>query len=201
MGNKMFRLVILVVPLFLIIMGVIISNDLKNNSPEAVLGRQSAQMEQKVEEFNARGLDVMFFGMNPNGPSNLHARAIYSLADEALYSGTATGGRMIVMNDMKGNLIVTGDDFAKISDLVDNEGFFFVYLGDSKYGLMQQAGLIDNEPAEGTMSLLMHGNMSAPGFADENLTMPYLLQQELPEDELPVYNMILEMLSKQIYWN
>ena len=162
---------------------------------------QYKYVEDYAEKLNNRNVDIIFYQHDPNGPSNLKARRINALNDQGLnlepFQNCSC--HVLVLYDLDGSLNLSTNDIQYIYDLYNHKGFRIVYLGTSKYPLLQEYGLISSLPKEGTKSYITWSHYSFPGFADDPVSMP--ITSGLTDEEVIVYTMVMEFAQKDLYWN
>ncbi|MBO4689102.1 MAG: hypothetical protein J5636_11400 [Clostridiales bacterium] len=173
---------------------------------EENMERGFEKMDEYTAEFNDRKFDVMFYRVDPEtvAPRNLVARRIDNMED-AKVSGSGFAGRMIVLCDQGSGQFIEPEEFTVLKELLEMNNVYFVYIGELKYGMLKDAGIIDNIPKEGTMSYLVYHSMTKRGgaanIADENLLIPVSIRHQITPEQLAVYSFITEMAERELYWN
>ena len=173
---------------------------------EENMERGFEKMDEYTAAFNDKKFDVMFYRVDPEtvAPRNLVARRIDNMED-ARYSGNGFAGRMIVLCDTGTGQFIEPSEFQVLKEILEQNNVYFVYIGDLKYGMLKDAGIIDNLPKEGTMSYLRYHSMTrggaAPNIAAENSLIPLSIRRQITSDQLAVYSFITEMATRELYWN
>ncbi|MBR5347785.1 MAG: hypothetical protein IK125_00940 [Lachnospiraceae bacterium] len=175
----------------------------KDNEKE-IRENQYKRVAEYTEQFNAKNLDVMFYGMAPNGPENLNCRYVNTI-QEALDSwGGNSTARMLIICDQNTSCFVQPEEFEALKERIMQGNFYLVYFGTAKYQMMIDAGLITGIGKKDKKSIIFwykNGGMHiGDGFVDDTSLLPFYVQQDLAPEQVPVYNMIFEMVSKQLYW-
>ncbi|MBO4473565.1 MAG: hypothetical protein J5750_01490 [Clostridiales bacterium] len=174
--------------------------------PEKDQEKAEEYVAKYVEDFNAKKLDVMFYRVDPStvAPESLKARRIDNMV-EAESAKMGSAGRMIVICDLGNGTFMEDDEFAVVKKLLEQKNVYFIYLGNYKYGVLKEAGIIDNSPSEDTMSYLVYHSSTKRGeqknIAKESLLLPINLRSSLSETQNAVYSFILEMSTRELYWN
>ena len=169
---------------------------------------REAQMQKVMEytdQFNSHNLDVMFLGMAPNGPENLVARQIRSVQEALDSNMPGKSGKMLIICDQNTSVILQPEEFKQLEEALKKGNFYLVYFGTAKYQMMIDAGLLTEygrEDKESVIFFYKNGGMFIEGgFADDRKDVPfYSLRQSLTPQEKPVYTMIYEMATHEIYW-
>lgn len=165
------------------------------------------RMQDAVEVINSMDIDMMVFGrdMQGEGMKNLTYRRIYDFTVEALDIGNYPEfyTRMIVINDVTEELFISDEQWAEIKRLVYEDDFYLVVLGPGKFEQMKEAGIIPDLPSSSAKSTIVWkgGAASMPGFADNPELVPYYVEKDLSEEDVPAYTMIMELSTKQIFWS
>ena len=204
MGSRrwsMYALMSLVVLAFMLICFVKIFGSDKDD--EKIRQNQMKMVESAAETINSRNLDVMYIGADLGAPSNFRARKVYNFNEESLETVDSPAGHvghMIIINDPKGDLFISDDQWATLSELRANYGYYIVYFGNAKFEKMKEVGLISSIPSSTVKSMIIWGNSSAPGFADDTALIPSKVLRSLSAEQVPVYAMIMELSTYERYW-
>ena len=191
---------IVLVPLLIFLLSYKIGIDNVSFIPESPEA-QRKYVEDYMEKLNERNIDIIFYQHDPNGPSNLKARRINALNDQGLnldlYQNCSR--HVLVLYDLDGSLNLSTNDIQYIYELYSHKEFRIVYLGTSKYSLLQEYGFISSIPEAGTKSYITWTNYSYAGFADDPISMP--ITSGLTDEEVTVYTMLMEFAQKDLFWN
>ncbi len=207
MGMRRVSVIMLITLIFIAATVTIVAKLLTDDrTPEEIRQQNIEYVEKYVSDFNAKNLDVMFYGMDPAevAPPTLKARQIDNIED-AQYSGSGFSGRMLVVCDQRSNLIIQPEQMKLINQMIDGGNFYFVYLGDIKLDMLKEAGIVSGQTPAGMKSVLEYKSSTRRGganaIADECLLLPIAIRTGgLSDDELPVYSFIVEMATKELYW-
>ena len=158
-----------------------------------------------TDQFNSHNLDVMFLGMAPNGPENLVARQIRSVQEAIDSNMPGKSGKMLIICDQNTSVILQPEEFKQLAEALKQGNFYLVYFGTAKYQMMIDAGILTEYGREDKKSLLVFykngGKFLEGGFADDTKPVPFsLLREALTPEQKPVYTMIYQMATTQLYW-
>lgn len=159
---------------------------------------------QKVNDHN---YDIMFYMTMPNGPDNLQARTVYSLDPQVLSTpGVNYNGHLLILNDISGTLFLSESDLDAIHVLLTDYGCRVIYLGTNQFQQLYQADIISSVPPEGAASVMVwydHSGVRSTrsGIADDPAKLMPLVEQEIRPDQVPVFTLIMELGTMDLYWS
>lgn len=211
MGNSYLRSrIILIIALIVLIPGLvmIIVLSMGGNAGDTEQA-QRMRMQEYVDKFNQRNIDLIFYKKDPIVPDNLKARRVNALNDQGLamnlYSDKAY--HVIIFDDLDGSLSLNDQDIQKLKDLLINQHFRVVYLGTMHYNQLVQ-GEIFNKGAnhkDGTKTYLtyynqnkMRSTVEGTAFADDPMMLP--ITSGLTDEQKIIYTVIVDLAHKDLYW-
>lgn len=165
---------------------------------------QKQQFQRSVDYVNDQNYDVMYYGVAIDLPEGLNIRRISYLTDNVFddqrYNMSQYSGKMLIINDPNGSLNITPDQWGLVHSLYENKDYIVVYLGTDQFSNMELAGFdhINNTSAK---SVIYSGNMIDTGFADSREYLPYRIEKELTDEQIPVYSAIAAIGMREIYFN
>ena len=171
---------------------------------------QRKRMQEYVEMFNGRNVDLIFYKKDPVVPENLKARRVNALNDQGLalnlYSDKAY--HVMILDDLDGSLSLNDQDIQKLKSLLFNQHFRIVYLGSMHYNQLVQGEILTKNAnhKDGTKTYLTYYNKSnmrsmveGTAFADDPMTLP--VTEGLTEEQKVIYTVIVELARKDLYWS
>lgn len=211
MDNNFLRSrIVLIIALIVLVPGLVILMVLSlggnvGNTEEA----QKKRMQDYVDKFNQRNVDLIFYQKDPIVPENLQARRVNALNDQGLalnlFSDKAY--HVIILDDLDGSILLNDQDIQKLKDLLINQHFRIVYLGTIHYEQLVQGEILTKgiNHKEGTKTYLayynksnMHSSVEGTAFADDPSMMPIV--GGLSEEETIIYTVIVDLAHKDLYW-
>ena len=162
-----------------------------------------------AEKVNDRNYDIMYYGSEMGLPVNFKARRIFNFEDFSIESEDAPEGHvghLLILFDPYDEYFLSDDQVAVISDLYETHGFRIIAIGDGKIRMLENGGLLEQGTAEKYDSVMFwkksdKGRSTAPGIADGNELVPYEVEQEIDKKYVPAYQLLIELGSKDLYWN
>ena len=159
--------------------------------------RHWKRMEGFISTVEDLNWDIMYMGADLGTPESFHVRKIYGVGD--ISGGQAkkgANGKLIVINDPKGELNMSVEMWKELYTLWDEQGCRIAYLGTRQIDNMKEAGFPVDKSKK---SFYYSPKASAPGFADDSQLVPFYVEQDISKDCVPVYTMICEIATKEIY--
>lgn len=211
MGNSYLRSrIILIIALIVLIPGLvmIIVLSMGGNAGDTEQA-QRMRMQEYVDKFNQRNIDLIFYKKDPIVPENLKARRVNALNDQGLamnlYSDKAY--HVIIFDDLDGSLSLNDQDIQKLKDLLINQHFRVVYLGTMHYSQLVQGEILNKgaNHKDGTKTYLtyytqnkMRSTVEGTAFADDPMMLP--ITSGLTDEQKIIYTVIVDLANKDLYW-
>ncbi len=211
MGNSYLRSrIILIIALIVLIPGLvmIIVLSMGGNAGDTEQA-QRMRMQEYVDKFNQRNIDLIFYKKDPIVPDNLKARRVNALNDQGLamnlYSDKAY--HVIIFDDLDGSLSLNDQDIQKLKDLLINQHFRVVYLGTMHYNQLVQGEILNKgaNHKDGTKTYLtyytqnkMRSTVEGTAFADDPMMLP--ITSGLTDEQKIIYTVIVDLAHKDLYW-
>lgn len=211
MGNSYLRSrIILIIALIVLIPGLvmIIVLSMGGNAGDTEQA-QRMRMQEYVDKFNQRNIDLIFYKKDPIVPDNLKARRVNALNDQGLamnlYSDKAY--HVIIFDDLDGSLSLNDQDIQKLKDLLINQHFRVVYLGTMHYNQLVQGEILNKgaNHKDGTKTYLtyynqnkMRSTVEGAAFADDPMMLP--ITSGLTDEQKIIYTVIVDLAHKDLYW-
>ena len=211
MGNSYLRSrIILIIALIVLIPGLvmIIVLSMGGNAGDTEQA-QRMRMQEYVDKFNQRNIDLIFYKKDPIVPDNLKARRVNALNDQGLamnlYSDKAY--HVIIFDDLDGSLSLNDQDIQKLKDLLINQHFRVVYLGTMHYNQLVQGEILNKgaNHKDGTKTYLtyytqnkMRSTVEGTAFADDPMMLP--ITSGLNDEQKIIYTVIVDLAHKDLYW-
>ena len=211
MGNCYLRSrIILIIALIVLIPGLvmIIVFSMGGNAGDTEQA-QRMRMQEYVDKFNQRNIDLIFYKKDPIVPDNLKARRVNALNDQGLamnlYSDKAY--HVIIFDDLDGSLSLNDQDIQKLKDLLINQHFRVVYLGTMHYNQLVQGEILNKgaNHKDGTKTYLtyynqnkMRSTVEGTAFADDPMMLP--ITSGLTDEQKIIYTVIVDLAHKDLYW-
>jgi hypothetical protein len=211
MGNSYLRSrIILIIALIVLIPGLvmIMVMSLGGNAGDTEQA-QRMRMQEYVDKFNQRNIDLIFYKKDPIVPENLKARRVNALNDQGLamnlYSDKAY--HVIIFDDLDGSLSLNDQDIQKLKDLLINQHFRIVYLGTMHYNQLVQGEILNKgaNHKDGTKTYLtyytqnkMRSTVEGTAFADDPMMLP--ITSGLTDEQKIIYTVIVDLAHKDLYW-
>lgn len=166
--------------------------------------QEAAKVTAAVDAVNAQKMDIMLFGTPVDAPQGLTCRRIYDLELESLAASDANfdhDGHVLILNDPLGELPMTEERWKQVYDLWRNDGYVIVYFGTAQLEAMQKAGFFFDEYPPETKSAIFwnYGNSHEIGFADDPSILPEVVREELAEERIPIFTMVMKMAGNKEY--
>lgn len=184
---------------FIWIIGVFIDDAARKNR----LWKEEAQKVTDASEYiNSKNYDVMYFGEELNAPQSFKVRRIYSFSPDEFIAPEEDGpkdGHIVIVNDPNGNLPLEKEDWNYMLGRMKYYDYVIIYLGSAELKDMQEAGLYFDVIPDTTKSVIFYnqGISKDFGFADDYTVIPEVVRQDLTDEQLPVYAMIMQMKAKE----
>ena len=211
MGNSYLRSrIILIIALIVLIPGLvmIIVLSMGGNAGDTEQA-QRMRMQEYVDKFNQRNIDLIFYKKDPIVPDNLKARRANALNDQGLamnlYSDKAY--HVIIFDDLDGSLSLNDQDIQKLKDLLINQHFRVVYIGTMHYNQLVQGEILNKgaNHKDGTKTYLtyynqnkMRSTVEGNAFADDPMMLP--ITSGLTDEQKIIYTVIVDLAHKDLYW-
>ncbi len=162
-----------------------------------------------VEKVNDRNYDIMYYGSEMGLPVEANLRRIFNLEDYNIESEDSPKnhvGHIFILYDPNDEYFLTEDEAQIIADLYENKGFRIVAIGDGKIRMLENAGIIDPGTTEKYDSIMFwkdgpNGRKTAPGIADSRELVPREVKEEIDPKYVPAYALMMELGTKDLYWN
>ena len=163
---------------------------------------QAQKVVDAVDYMNNARCDIMYYGEDLNGPQSLRVRHIYDFEQESLAAPAGTpehDKHMIIVNDPNNNIPISKDQWLRLLDLIQHEGYVIVYLGAAQLPVMQEVGFFFDVYPASTHSIVFWdgGAQKDIGFADTYSRIPEVVAESLTSEQKPVYTMIVQMAEKK----
>ena len=153
----------------------------------------------------------MCYGDELGAPDNLIVRQIYGFQHDTVFGIAARpgcSGHMIIINDQHGTVNIDSTQLKDLASRVKEDGVVLVYLGDAKLSTFNQADIGPGagnplNPSEIKSFIVCdHGRTRYAGVADDTLYLPGIqIEQNLTEEQIPVYSLIMKFEKTQLYDN
>ncbi|MCR5059174.1 MAG: hypothetical protein K6A81_11230 [Clostridiales bacterium] len=162
-----------------------------------------------VEKVNDRNYDIMYYGSEMGLPVEAKFRRIFNFEDYTIESEDSPKnhvGHILILYDPNDEYFLTEEQAQVIADLYENRGFRIVAIGDGKIRMLENAGVFDTGTADKYNSVMTwrngaNGSKSAPGIADSNELVPREVEEEIDPKYVPAYALVMELGTKDLYWN
>ena len=162
-----------------------------------------------VQKVNDRNYDIMYYGSEMGLPVEAKFRRIFNFEDYTIESEDSPKnhvGHIIILYDPNDEYFLTEEQAQVVADLYENQGFRVVAVGDGKIRMLENAGIVDTGTADKYDSFMTwrdgaNGKKTAPGIADSNELVPREVEEEIDPKYVPAYALVMELGSKELYWN
>ena len=162
-----------------------------------------------VDKVNERNYDIMYYGSEMGLPVEAKFRRIFNFEDYTIESEDSPKnhvGHILILFDPRDEYFLTEEEAQVIADLYENRGFRIVAIGDGKIRMLENAGVFDTGTADKYNSVMTgrdgaNGTKSAPGIADSNELIPREVEEEIDPKYVPAYALVMELGTKDLYWN
>ncbi|MBR4819839.1 MAG: hypothetical protein IKX04_00195 [Clostridiales bacterium] len=162
-----------------------------------------------VDKVNERNYDIMYYGSEMGLPVEAKFRRIFNFEDYTIESEDSPKnhvGHILILYDPNDEYFLTEEQAQVIADLCENRGFRIVAIGAGKIRMLENAGIIEAGTAEKYDSIMTwkrdaKGKMTAPGIADSNELVPREVEEEIDPKYVPAYALVMELGTKELYWN
>ena len=182
-----------------------------DNLREKTLENQFAIAAKAADYVNDKNFDIMCYGDELGAPDNLIVRQIYGFQHDTVFGIAARpgcSGHMIIINDQHGTVNIDSTQLKDLASRVKEDGVVLVYLGDAKLSTFNQADIGPGagnplNPSEIKSFIVCdHGRTRYAGVADDTLYLPGIqIEQNLTEEQIPVYSLIMKFEKTQLYDN
>jgi hypothetical protein len=166
-------------------------------------------VEQYAQKVTDRNYDIMYYGGDLGLPENFRVRKIFNFEDYTLEGQDAPkghGGHMIIIYDPNDEYYLTPEQAQVLKDLYDNENYRIAAVGKGKIRVLESVGLCKEGTAEKVNSTMVWKTNSgigteAAGIADSKELIPYSVEQDTDPQYIQAYALMMELGTKEIYWN
>jgi hypothetical protein len=113
---------------------------------------------------------------------------------------------MIILYDPNDEYYLTPEQTEVLKELYETENYRIVAVGKGKIRMLESVGLCKEGTAEKYNSAMVWKDRSGndngtPGIADSKELVPYSVEQETDPQYIPAYALMMELGTKEIYWN
>ena len=142
-------------------------------------------------------------------PVEAKFRRIFNFEDYTIESEDSPKnhvGHILILYDPNDEYFLTEEQAQVIADLYENRGFRIVAIGAGKIRMLENAGVFDTGTADKYNSVMTwrdgaNGTKTAPGIADSNELVPREVEEEIDPKYVPAYALVMELGTKDLYWN